>query len=68
MKFSWVVRPICLNKIENEKPVCPDQSLTENLSGGCATVAGWGQRFDFDNMEESKCRTDVSKFSPDKIQ
>ena len=40
------------------------------ILGGCATVAGWGYRYDQYTMEESEssCKTDHSNQSPDKIQ
>ena len=39
------------------------------MLGGCATVAGWGNRYSQDDMEyhESLCMTDFSNLSPDKI-
>ena len=78
MKFSYYVRPICLNFKGNEKPVCPDQSrdrffwvYDRNYPGGCATVAGWGSRYNQFTMDDEKyanCRTDADDFSPDKLQ
>ena len=39
------------------------------MLGGCATVAGWGNRYSQDEMEEkeSSCTTDFSDTSPDKL-
>ena len=83
VEFSSYVRPICLNFKSNEKPVCPDQSrdretLHSYLSrskkyvlGGCATVAGWGYRYNQLTMDDEKytnCRTNLNDFSPDKLQ
>ena len=41
-------------------------AATGKVLGGCATVAGWGRRFD-DRMEGT-CKTDSSGPSPDKIK
>ena len=39
------------------------------MLGGCATVGGWGMRYDAaDERDNSKCRTDFSSKSPDKIK
>ena len=40
------------------------------MLGGCATVAGWGNRYNQDEMEEkgSSCITDFSGASPDKLE
>ena len=48
----------------------PGGGLGKKMLGGCATVAGWGHRYGIDNMDfyESKCMTDFSNLSPDKIQ
>ena len=36
--------------------------------GGCATVAGWGNRFELDNDgSEKRCSTDLSNQSQDKM-
>jgi len=39
------------------------------MLGGCATVAGWGNRYSKDEMSDndSKCVTDFSDTSPDKL-
>ena len=44
--------------------------VDDKILGGCATVAGWGYRYDQYTMEdsESSCKTDHSSQSPDKIQ
>ena len=46
-------------------------AVDDKILGGCATVAGWGDRYDQNTMEEelmSSCKTDHSNQSPDKIQ
>ena len=83
VKFSSYVRPICLNFKRNEKPVCPDQSrdretqrslgrlLKRYVLGGCATVAGWGYRYNQLTMDDEKyanCRTNFDDFNPDKLE
>ena len=39
------------------------------ILGGCATVAGWGNRYSTDDMHDNQasCMTDYSNLSPDKI-
>ena len=39
------------------------------MLGGCATVAGWGNRYNEDDMEDkgSNCIKDFSDMGPDKI-
>ena len=40
------------------------------ILGGCATVAGWGNRYSQDDMDYymSQCMTDFKGTSPDKIR
>ena len=40
------------------------------LLQGCATVAGWGLRYDTDDLDgvDSVCKTDFSNLSPDKLR
>ena len=41
----------------------------KKILGGCATVAGWGNRYSTDDMHDNqaKCMTDYSNLSPDKV-
>ena len=41
----------------------------KKILGGCATVAGWGNRYSTEDMHDNqaKCMTDYSNLSPDKI-
>lgn len=41
----------------------------KKILGGCATVAGWGNRYSTEDMHDNqaKCMTDYSNHSPDKI-
>merc|ERR1712142_1194906 len=73
--FQSHIRPVCLaTKNVDEKPLCPDNSADKetdgkNILGGCATVAGWGDRYSANMHEEldSNCRTNFHGQSPDKI-
>ena len=40
------------------------------MLGGCVTVAGWGNRYSYHEMEDlmSNCMTDFNSLSPDKIE
>ena len=71
------------NKDTKEKPTCPDNSkdtivwkksgktaLKESefkMPGGCATVAGWGHRYDKENSG-GRCTTDTSPLAPSKAE
>ena len=49
--------------------IIPESPSGEELSGGCATVAGWGNRYDGDDDihgDSAECTTDFSSLSPDK--
>ncbi len=39
------------------------------ILGGCATVAGWGNRYSTADMDDyqAQCMTDYSNLSPEKI-
>ena len=39
------------------------------IKGGCATVAGWGNRYDHygHNVKDSSCKTNFANKSPHKI-
>ena len=41
----------------------------KKILGGCATVAGWGNRYSTEDMDDNqaKCMTDYSNLSPDKV-
>ena len=42
-----------------------------NYPGGCATVAGWGSRYNQFTMDDKKyanCRTNFDDFNPDKLE
>ena len=41
----------------------------KKILGGCATVAGWGNRYSTEDMHDNQaqCMTDYSNLSPDKI-
>jgi len=67
--FKANIRPICLSTANvMEKPNCPD-----NSKQGCAMVAGWGNRFNFDEYDKdgyqifSECKTNTAGMSPDKV-
>ena len=45
--------------------------MGDKVLGGCATVAGWGYRYNQFTMDDEKyanCRTNLNDFSPDKLQ
>jgi len=70
-------RPLCpdmsqdreANKTEISSGLVHDRAAKKML-GGCGTVAGWGNRYNQDEMmeKESRCETDFSDKSPDKLE
>jgi len=80
--FSDLLRPICLVRPGGEeRPSCPDSSIDKDkkgkevatgggrkVLGGCATIAGWGHKFDEHGQAEkrSACATDHSPVSLEK--
>jgi len=69
-------RPLCpdmsqdkdANQTEIDSGLVHDRA-GEKMLGGCATVAGWGHRYNEDerNLNKSNCETDFSGKSPDKL-
>jgi len=69
-----------LNKKFEEKPICSDSSLDqktiiggnqiETKPGGCATVAGWGGKYDeFQHQDHyTNCTTDFDALTQDKLK
>lgn len=65
--FSESLRPVCLAKPDSiDMPPCTDNSVEDpknpSQQRGCATVAGWGNRFVM--TQGSPCSTDNSKEFP----
>ena len=68
-KKKWFSRYLStISAIFCELAPVHDEARNKML-GGCATVAGWGNRYSKDEMEESdsSCTTDFSNTSPDKL-